>query len=155
MQRMKIGRTVQAPADVLWEVVTDLGRAPEIVRGIDGTEIVAGGGSFGVGTRWRETRTMFGRSVTEEMEVTACDEGRSYTAGSESGGVTYAFTFSVVPMGSAASRLLLTFGGQPEGRVARILAATVGRLAQRSTRKAMEADLADLATEAERRAGRT
>ncbi len=59
-------------------MATDLAGAPRVVRGIDAVEVLTPG-EFGVGTRWRETRTMLGRSATEEMTVTAMEPQRSYT----------------------------------------------------------------------------
>jgi carbon monoxide dehydrogenase subunit G len=149
---MELHRPVAAPPEVLWQVITDLQGSADFVSGIDAVELVAGAGSFGIGTRWRETRTMFRRSATEEMEVTGVDEGRSYTVESDAAGAHYAWTISIVPAGEQTSELAMQFGGQPRSLPAKIMAATIGRLFVGSTRKAIRADLDDMAAEAERRA---
>jgi hypothetical protein len=43
-------------------------------------------GPFAVGTRWRETRTVYGRSVTVENRVAECEPLRRYVAVSNVGG---------------------------------------------------------------------
>ena len=152
MRKIELRRPVGASADILWQVITDLEGAPDIVSGIDRIEMLAGAGSFGIGTRWRETRTMFGRSATEEMQITGVDEGQSYTVESHAAGADYRWTLSVFPEGERASQLAIVFGAEPRTAAAKVLASTVGRLFERSTRKAVRRDLDDMAAEAERRA---
>ena len=60
---------------------------------------------FGVGTQWRETRQMYGRSATEQFEVTACSPPRTlslYVDGRKgsSGKAEYRFDYVLVPEGS-------------------------------------------------------
>lgn len=146
---MRIERTVAADASRVWELLVDLDRAEERLSGVDRLERLDDGESFGLGTRWRETRTMLGRQASEEMEVTAVEPGRSYTVEADSGGVRYRSVLGVEPTGPASSRLWMDFEGQPQGVVGKVLAATVGKLAQRSTRKVMRQDLDDIAAAAE------
>lgn len=47
------------------------------------------------------------------------------------------------------TRLVMTFGAEPLGMVARVMAATIGRLFEGATRKALAADLADIARASE------
>ncbi len=147
MQEIKVTREIQAPPDRVWMVVTDLERAPEVISGIEKIERLDGGGDFGIGTKWRETRTMFGRQATEEMEVTALDEGRSYTVEADGHGAHYTSTLTVEPA-AAGSRVVMTFGAEPQGKLATFMAATVGRLFQGATKKALAKDLDDIAAAA-------
>jgi len=48
---------------------TDLEGSAERLSGVNEAEILERP-EFGLGTRWRETRTMFGKEATEEMVVT-------------------------------------------------------------------------------------
>ena len=86
MADMKLDRAIAAPPERVWAVITDLGGAADVMSGIDSVERLDDGAGFGVGTRWRETRTLFGRQATEILEVTAVDAGRSYTVEAESRG---------------------------------------------------------------------
>lgn len=148
MDDLRISRTINAPPDRVWRVITDLERSPEVISGITAVERLDSGSDFAVGTTWRETRIMFGREATEVMEIVAVDEGRSYTAAADGRGARYRSTLSVSPA-EGGSTLTMTFGAEPTGPVARILGATVGRLFAGATRKAIEQDLEDIAAAAE------
>ncbi len=138
-------RDVAAPAERVWDMITDLDGAAEVISGIDAVERLDSGEAFAVGTRWRETRTLFGRQATEEMEVTAIAPGRSYTVESRSRGMHYRSTMSVDPVAEGRSRLSMTFAGEPAGAVSKMLAATIGRLFVGATRRALQQDLDDIA----------
>ena len=151
MSELRMEREVAAPAEAVWAVMTDLDSSPDTLSGVDAIERLDGGGELRVGTRWRETRTLMGRQATEEMEVTALEPGRSYTVEADSSGAHYRSVLAVEPLGTDRSRLSMTFGGEPSGMAGKLAAATVGRLFQGATRKALERDLADIAQAAERR----
>lgn len=150
MPRLEVDREVRAPPKVAWDVLTDLDAAVKRIDAITSIERL-GGPRFGVGTRWRETRTMFGREATEEMEVTAVEEGRSYTVEAHSSGTDYESEVGVEPDGEngETSRLYTSFTAQPQTAVAKLMSMTVARLLRGSVRKALERDLDDIATAAE------
>lgn len=81
--------------------------------------------------------------------VTAVDPGRSYAVEAGSGGTHYRSVFHIAPDGGGTA-LTMTFDGQPSGLGGRVVAATLGRLLARSTRKALVADLDDIARASER-----
>ena len=54
---MALHKDVDAPIDTVWAIITDLERSPEIIDAISDVERLDSGRDFGVGTRWRETRT--------------------------------------------------------------------------------------------------
>ena len=56
-------------------------------------------GPVGVGTRWRESRVLFKKEVTEEIEITAYTPGRSYTAECNSCGCHFSTQFRFAPEG--------------------------------------------------------
>ncbi len=67
-----------APQDIVWEVMADLENAADRIQAIVKLEVLTDG-PVGQGTRFRETRIMFKREATEEMEITAWDPPNSYT----------------------------------------------------------------------------
>lgn len=85
---MKISRWMGASPEVVFAACTDFEHAADHVEGIVSTEMLTEG-PVGVGTRFRETRVMFGREATEEMEVTQFEPGKSYTLEAESCGTRY------------------------------------------------------------------
>lgn len=147
MTEIAVSRDVAAPPDRVWEVLIDLDQAENRISGITSVERLAGDG-FTIGTRWRETRTVFGREATEEMEVTAIDPGRSYTVEADSKVAYYTTVLSVEPSGDG-STLTMTLGSEPKGTLSKIGAATIGKLFEGTTRKMIEQDLADIAAAAQ------
>ena len=152
MSELVVTREVAASAETVWRVLADLDRAEETISAITEIERLDDGSGFGVGTRWRETRIMFGRTATEEMEVTQLEPGKSYVVEAESHGARYRSEMTVEPIEEAACRLTMSLGAEAQGTISKILASSIGRLFERSTRRALQKDLADIATAAERTA---
>lgn len=143
-----VTRTIDAPLETVWNVATDLATMPETMSAITDVEVLEGGDAFGVGTRWRETRTMMRREATEEMEVTRLDPHRSYTVEADNQGVHYISTFTFTPLGADRTEVAMTFTGEattPQNVIVRLM----GRLGLRIVRKSLAKDLDDLATAAE------
>ncbi len=63
---ISVTRHVNAPADTVWQVLTDLDNAADTLSGVIRIERLAGEG-YAVGTKWRETRKMMGKEATEDM----------------------------------------------------------------------------------------
>lgn len=145
---MTVTRRIAAPRERVWDVLTDLDRSPEVVRAIQSIERVRGEG-FDVGTRWRETRTHMGREVTEEMEVTALDPGERYVIEADGAGTHYRSEF-VLEGDGGGTEVTMTFASEPGGTLARVMDVVVGRLFAGATRKALEADLEDVAHASQR-----
>ena len=149
MRDVEVRRHVAAPVERVWALATDLEGAPGVVSGIESVEVLTPG-PFGVGTRWRETRRVFGRSATEEMTVTAVEPQRSYAVEASGPGVTYVSGFAFAPAAGGGTDVTATFGGRPTSTVARVLGALTAPLGRRVIAKALTQDLEDIATAAER-----
>lgn len=149
MRDVEVRRHVAAPVERVWALATDLEGSPRVVRGIEAVEVLTPG-PFGVGTRWRETRRMFGRSATEEMTVTEVEPQRCYATEASGPGVTYVSTLAFAPAPDGGTDVTATFGGRPTTTVGRVLAALTGALGRRAIGRALAQDLEDIATAAER-----
>ncbi len=147
--QLRVSRPIDAPAESVWAAITDVTATSEILSGVEKVERLDEGTGFDVGTRWRETRRMFGKEATEEMEVTDVEPGRSYTVRSVHGRTTYTSGLEVEPAGNDASQLSMTFGAEASGLALRIAAATIGRLASGATKRMIQQDLDDIATHVE------
>ena len=99
MGNLTMTKQIEAAPEAVFEVFADLDKFADRVSGIVRIERLTDG-AVGVGTRFRETRMMFKREATEEMEFTAFEAGRSYTLGCESCGCDYATTFTFRPEGN-------------------------------------------------------
>lgn len=148
MSKLEVTHHSSASPAAVWQIMTDLDGAPTAITGIQSVHRLDAGTGFGVGTKWEETRTMFGREATETLEVTAVEEGRSYVVESDARGAHYRSALSVEPSGDG-SRLAMSFEAEPEGLVSKVFASTLGKLFDGATRKAIKQDLADIASAAE------
>ena len=150
--QLDLSRHVDADPHAVWEVLTDIPSAPRTLSGVLSVEIL-NTSPYEPGLRWRETRKMFGIKSTEEMMVQAAEPPHSTTIVAENGGTEYKTVFTVTPDTEGGSTLRMRFGAHTARApaVSRVAMAVMGRFAERSTRKTMEQDLADIAAEAERR----
>ena len=148
MSELAVSREVAVPPERLWELITDLERAPEVISAVTSIRRLDAGEGFGVGTRWEETRTILGRDTTEVLEVVEVDPGRSYTVEAESLGEGFRSVITIEPS-QIGSVITMSFNSEPTGAVSRVLAGTVGKLFEGGTRKALVRDLDDIAVIAE------
>ena len=144
--RIVVDMHAAAPRERVFALSLDIPRWPELIGAIDRIELLTPG-PVGVGTRFRETRRMFGREASEEMTVaeitaperfvlTACSNGTAYRAEHH---------FATEPGGT---RLTLVFNGSPQTIAARLLRPLALALRGTITRP-LAADLADLKRAAE------
>jgi carbon monoxide dehydrogenase subunit G len=147
-----LSRHVDATPDAVWSILTDVPSAASNLSGVTSVEALSDG-PYRVGTRWRETRTMFGRQASEEMWVTEVDAPRSTVVEAESAGTHYTTTFTVTPESGGCS-LAVRFAGESvsPSRVQKIVWKVLGRFGLRAASKAMRTDLDDIAKAAERSA---
>ncbi|MGX1886034.1 SRPBCC family protein [Streptomyces sp. NPDC055287] len=150
-----VERRVQAGADRVWHALTDLENMPGVLSGVDKVEILEHPptGTFGVGTRWRETRRMLGKEATEEMRVTASEPPVRYVVEADSHGAHYVSEFELRPEGPDATTVRMTFLAVPPSGAAGLLVKILGGLGARAVSKAIAKDLADVAAAVEKAGG--
>jgi len=134
---------VHAPLARVWDVFTDIPRAPERVSGIERVEVLTPG-PFVQGFRWRETRIMFKREATEELAVSSCEPRRSYSVVCDSCGCRWTTTFAFEPQGEAATRVEQTTVVKPLTLGAKLMA-PLGWLMLGTLRRRLTHDLRELA----------
>lgn len=153
MSEITVSRVIAASPERVWEVLTDLEHAAQTLSGVTSVQLMTDG-PYAVGTRWRETRTMFGRSATEEMWVAECDPLRSTEVRAESGGATYVTQFQLAPLADdTRTELSMRFAADVSNisGLQSVAMKLFGRFAARASRKALDQDLADIAAAAETR----
>ncbi len=146
MTAVTIHRQVAAPREQVFAVAIDFANAASFIQAIDKIEMLTEG-PVGVGTRFRETRVVFGRPATEEMTLTGFDPPRSYTLGAESHGAHYETVFTFTEKG-CGTEIEMRFGVTPLSFMAKVMG-----LLMRPMMKKMLAmcakDLEDIARAAE------
>ena len=112
------------PAEVM-AAMTDLDGWPRWMQGLERVEKLTEG-PYAVGTRWRETRKMFGKEASEVFQVTEYEPPRRIgllvdgTQGTTGTG-EYRFVYTLEPNGANATRLILDGEVDMPGVVARVL----------------------------------
>lgn len=152
--KTSLTRHIQAPAEKVWAVISDIPGSAATLSGIDSVQMLTEG-PYAAGTRWKETRTMMGRAETVEMWVSTCDPPAPGRSGSTTvkalqGRVDYTSRFALAER-DGGTDLTLTFsaGMLRPTRMSRILLALASPLGTPITRKALAKDLADIAAKAE------
>ncbi len=141
-QTLVVTRRMHAPVEQVWEVLTDLSTLSRRLRGVKSVQIMTSG-PYAVGTRWRETRTFFGRSATEEMWVRSNDPLRRTVIESGQQPVHYRTVWQLTE--GEGTQLTMTFTGtSPDGGLAALLTRVLGPVGLRATRKALERDFDDI-----------
>ncbi|MFJ6633785.1 SRPBCC family protein [Streptomyces sp. NPDC091376] len=143
-----VERRVAAPAGRIWEALTDLEGSQRVLSGVERIEVLTEGG-FGVGTRWRETRRMLGKEATEEMYVTVSEPPERFVVEADNHGAHYVSEWSLRADGPETTTVRMTFSATPPGGFMGLLTKVLGPLGERAVVKAIERDLADVASAVE------
>ena len=147
MQTLELDVLINAPAERVFEVLTDLEGLPERVTAIQKIELLTEG-PVGLGTKFRETRIMFKREASEEMEFTSFDPPQGYVLEAESRGARYTTTYRLDPENNG-TRLSISFEGTALSPFARFVSAVLMPFFKGAMRRAVEADLENLKHAAE------
>ena len=139
--------TIRRSRHEVFAAFADIANAPQRITGIDRVELLDDR-PFGAGYRWRETRTMFGKQVTEEMRVTQVEPGERYRVESDSRGTRYLSDVIFEDSGPSATRVRMTFAGHPTSTAARLIAPFAFLFAG-TARKQLQRDLDDMRTSLE------
>lgn len=132
---------IRGSQQAVFDAISDLEHASERVRAIQKVEVLTDG-PMAKGTRWRETRTMFGKECTEEMEITAFDAPNGYEVGADNCGCHYETRFSLRPEGDETV-VEMSFRAIPTSLKGRLMM-PMGFLMQGMMKKMVLQDLNDL-----------
>jgi uncharacterized protein YndB with AHSA1/START domain len=139
---VKVFATIAAPVERVFELFTDIEHAVEHVSSIRSIAMVEPGRPFGLGTRWRETREVFGALDSAVMEVTAFERNRAYTIAHHKAGVRIETAFAFEPQADGTSvsiEFTVQTAGLPSGFLTPLNWAIAGKV-----RHVLNRDLGDL-----------
>jgi hypothetical protein len=146
MAGFTLTRYVAAPPAAVFAVVADVERLPARIPEIKRVELLPPG-PVGVGTKIKETRTMFGKEATETFEVVVFAPPGRLTLVAVSCGAEFRCEYRFTPDG-AGTRLELEIRLRPLTLFARLMA-PVGWLLRGVMKRAISRDLDALAKAAE------
>lgn len=144
--------TINGSKEAIWAVITDIENASKTVNGIEKVEVLEKPENGLVGLKWRETRTLFGKSAAEEMWITEAAENEFYKARAESHGFIYISTISISAQDGSNS-LTMTHDSKPQGLVAKLLSIPMGIVFKVVAKKAFLQDLNDIKAAVEQQGG--
>jgi hypothetical protein len=110
---------VEAPPEVVFDCASDLPSLPGKIKGITRIEMLTEG-PVGVGTRFRETRILFKREASEEMEVSVFERPRRYVFTCDNHGCHYRTEFRFLPNGTGTN-VEFTFAASGKTWITKIL----------------------------------
>ncbi|MFN0007398.1 MAG: SRPBCC family protein [Planctomycetota bacterium] len=134
---------IHAPRAVVWKQITDIENAPQAIRGIEKVEILEKPASGLVGLKWKETRTMFGKTATETMWITDAVEPEFYKTRAESHGAIYRASLELAEK-AGGTELTMRFSGEPVTTSGRVMMTLMGWMFRGATRKMCGKDLIDI-----------
>lgn len=147
---VSVSRTINAPAEELWEMVSDITRmgqwSPETT---DGTWLKGATGAA-VGARFTGDNRNGSKTWSITCEVTACDRGKRFAFDAMAGPIRYAnwsYDFETTPEGTVVTESV----SDNRGRLFKFAGAKISGVSDRAThnRRTMTATLAALAAAAE------
>ena len=142
MQPITASKHFNAPLETVWEVMADLENAADRIQAIVKLEVLTDG-PVGKGTRFRETRVMFKKEATEEMEITAWDPPNSYTTEANGCGCQYTCIVTCEADGDGTN-VTMSMSVVPLTTFGKIMGALMGWMMKGACVKAFAKDLDDM-----------
>ncbi len=136
--------TIDAPIEKVFKTFTNLDILELNLKGIQELDILQGPAQMEVGTRWKETRLMFGKIATEEMWVTKIENNKNCIIEAESHGTHYTSNYIFVSK-DRGTLLKQSFEGEPLTLPAKIMS-PIALLMKKSLTRMLYQDMLELKT---------
>ncbi len=138
MAQFSLSTQVNAPINKVFRKFSDFPNAADMIEGIVRVEMLTDE-PIGKGTRFNETRVMFGKEATEEMEVTEFDPHKKYTLSAISCGAKFDSTFTFTEH-DGGTRVDLDLQTKSLTLMAKLMS-PLGALMMGSMKKCVQADM--------------
>lgn len=142
MPSIQVSQQINAPAEDVFAHVTRLRDWPEVISAIDKIEVLTDG-PIGVGTKFIETRTLFGKAATEEMTFSEFVPPTHYALKAESHGSIYDSRFDL-ESNDAGTLVTMTFQATPVSLFAKVMGVVMMPIMKKTLIKCVGQDLLDL-----------
>ena len=147
MAAINVVRTIRAPAPTVFDTVADPRQFAQAITGVTRLDSLSST-SAGAGTRYRQTRTMNGRTMTMEFEVTECVKPERVRIVNETDGTVWDSVYTIRPA-NGMTTLTLRMEAGSRSLVTRLVLPLVCLL----VRKAVARDLDAVKAHCERQGG--
>jgi len=145
--QINVDGLINASSKIVWDTITDIKSAEHNIKGIDSIEILKEPEDGLLGLKWRETRTMMGRSATEDMWISALEDGKWYEVDAESHGTKYKTRITLKEQ-NGGTHYEMVFNAEPITLSAKLMSLTM-IFFRGSLLKLLRADFEDIKTAAE------
>ncbi len=132
---------IAAPRDKVFRLFTDLEGMADRLSGVRSVEILTDG-AIGPGTRWRETRIMFGQPSTQEMRVVSADPPNGFVVAAENVSAAFEMRFSFVEKGGG-TKVICSFAAEPKNPMMKIFIPFTGFI-EGAIQGVLQQDMADI-----------
>jgi len=137
MSTTRTTRSIQAPADTVFDAVADIRNFSTIIDGIVKVEFLSDQRQ-GAGTRFTETRLMNGREASTVLEVTEYDRPNRVRLVADQGGTIWDTEFTVT-RSEGSTVLVMTMEARAYQWLAKILNPLIRGVVRRAIEKDMDA----------------
>jgi carbon monoxide dehydrogenase subunit G len=134
---------IAAKPEQVWKVMTNKSDCASFIEALDLVEILEEPKTGLVGLKWKETRTLFGKTATEIMWVTESVDNKYYKTRAENHGAIYISTISIEEIENG-TKLTMDFDSTAQTFGAKIMAGIFGLLFKNATIRALQKDLEDI-----------
>ena len=134
---------IKASKEKVWRVITDFDGCVVRISAIDKIEVLNRPSDTLIGFKWRETRTMFGKTATETMTITEAVDNQYYATRAENHGMIYESRLSLMQSGEITF-LTMQFKGKGTTFFSKLLSKLMSSVFSRATRKALQQDLEEI-----------
>ena len=145
MKPLVISETYPAPVERVFDVYTDFANAADTISAITKMEVLTDG-PIGLGTRWKETRVMFGKECTEEMEISAFEPNKRYEVLGNSCGAEFRTDIAFEPLSTNETKVTMSMSSKPQTFMAKVMGGLMGWMMTGGMKKAIKKDMEDIKT---------
>lgn len=146
--KLSVDIEINVPKEKVWKVITDIENSVNTISGIEKIEILNKPKDSVVGLKWKETRTVFGKTATETMWITEAKENNFYKTRAESNGAIYQTSLKISEKENI-SFLAMEFSSKAISLKGKIMAFVFGAILKKSMKKLIYKDLVDIKTSVE------
>ena len=146
MGSVLVEKHIDAPVQEVFATLANIPESYNTISAIEAIEMLSQG-PVGVGTRWKETRVMFGREAIEEMEITEFKPNEKYVVEADTCGSHYRTEIRFEPV-ETGTKVAMEMKAKPMTFGAKIMA-PLGWLMKGTLVKCFEKDLSDAKTACE------